>query len=613
MKLVSILTLNKKEDRTQKYKKLLYKLVVKFIKNDKNLNLLSEIHILDIYHFTLHIIKYMKILSTLFVLFIATTAFGQQLYFENFSNGMPSGYTVYDADGLTANSNLQGAWTPPGTPFIVAGYDGSNGGAMSASWFEAPAAADDWLITPAITLGEASKLNWKSIAGTGAPYNDGYTVYISTVGVDSLDFLANDPLFSIPGEDTLLTSHSVDLANLGYANQTVHFAFRNTTYDGYFLFIDDIEVINASTLLSTQEYSIVPKTQYSSFPLGANVTNTENIAINDFVLTAHIFKDSIVNNTPLNSLNSSTTALGAGSSSVVSCGDFDNFDEGVYFFQYILNGTGLTNPDTMVNYLIVSDSLYARDQVELNNDIDGSLGINAGVVAILGQNFDILSSNSRMSSVLFLTGGQEAGDTTQVLIYDTNSNGTPNQVIGSSEEYIFSNDSLQLRTVEVYDANGNSLILDNGTYFVALRDFYSTDNVGLAFTEGLYTPNKTFGSINNQPFSTMEDLDFKLAFVLRPYILDGNSTSTKNIEGLTEFNIFPNPAQDFTNVKATFESSKRVGLSIVDTQGKLIQYIAPSKTNYFEENIDLRSLSNGVYILSLYVDGKTTAKTIMKF
>jgi uncharacterized repeat protein (TIGR01451 family) len=148
---------------------------------------------------------------------------------------LPAGWTTINQDGRapsTAVSYVQDAW-------IVRedfGQNAANHAAFSTSWYNPAGAADDWLITPALTLGANAQLDWRSIAYDPA-YPDGYEVRI---GASPTVAGLSTVLFSTPAENSAWTPHAVDLS--AYDNQTVYIAFRNNSNDKFLLLTDDITV-----------------------------------------------------------------------------------------------------------------------------------------------------------------------------------------------------------------------------------------------------------------------------------------------------------------------------------------------------------------------------------
>jgi cysteine-rich repeat protein len=152
-----------------------------------------------------------------------------------------TGWTMIDVDGRTPDADVDfmtSAW--------VFGEDGFESGpdntvAVSTSYYSPTGRADDWLITPQLSLDAHSTLSWRSYA-PNEDFRDGYQVRISTTTPDVAGFTANASIFTVSSDATSWADHTVDLAAAGFANQDVYIAFRNNTNDRFLLFIDDVIV-----------------------------------------------------------------------------------------------------------------------------------------------------------------------------------------------------------------------------------------------------------------------------------------------------------------------------------------------------------------------------------
>lgn len=204
-----------------------------------------------------------SVYSIVVCLAIGMPAIAQQVYFENFENGMPSTYILRNLDGLTPNdpglaTMKDSAWT---VRLITSQGWQHNLSAFSVSWYvndQGP--SDDWMILPAITIGPNAILKWSAIAITSSGlYRDRYQIFISE-DTSIASFAANPPVFdtSDSGEVASPVNRQIDLASKGWTNKTIHIAFRNWTkpynppisQGGNELAIDNIEVINSSAGLS---------------------------------------------------------------------------------------------------------------------------------------------------------------------------------------------------------------------------------------------------------------------------------------------------------------------------------------------------------------------------
>ncbi len=103
---------------------------------------------------------------------------GGATFSENFESGsIPAGWVLIDNDGLTPDPNVAfvtEAW-------VVVDDDSTDGNfvAVSTSWYTPVGQADDWMITPLVSLLGSARLSWRAQAPDPG-FADGYEVYIST-------------------------------------------------------------------------------------------------------------------------------------------------------------------------------------------------------------------------------------------------------------------------------------------------------------------------------------------------------------------------------------------------------------------------------------------------
>ena len=136
----------------------------------------------------------------------------------DFSEGIPSTFTLVDNDGRTPSTDMQKLGFAVGTPWVAAD-EGKNGNmvAASTSWYKNAGQSDDWMITPPVNVKEAKAvLSWRAKA-SDKDYRDGYKVYVSTTGSGIECFDKTAPLFQTSKENAEWTRHEVSLAD--YAGQ----------------------------------------------------------------------------------------------------------------------------------------------------------------------------------------------------------------------------------------------------------------------------------------------------------------------------------------------------------------------------------------------------------
>ena len=182
----------------------------------------------------------MKVIIILFfAAFIGQATWGQITVFEtDFQGGIPSSMQLLDNDMNTPNmavSEYTAPWICIPDPENLL-----DSVAASTSWFDPIDTADRWIITPVLNLGAyGNSIIWNA-KSQDASFPDDYYILASTTDTDPLSF--TDTLGYIQQENFEWTERSVDLSEAGYNDQNIYIAFVLRTYDGYKLYLDDIQV-----------------------------------------------------------------------------------------------------------------------------------------------------------------------------------------------------------------------------------------------------------------------------------------------------------------------------------------------------------------------------------
>lgn len=159
------------------------------------------------------------------------------LLFEDFEDGgFNAGWTAVDVDGLPPDANIAFV----GTSWSVQSQfdDDGNFSAYSGSWFNPAGTADNWLVSPAVTVSGTSMLTWDARA-QDPMFPDGYEVYVGT-SPDPAVLVMGTPVFTVAGEAVTYTAQSADLS--AFAGMDVHIAWRNNSNDQFVLLVDNISV-----------------------------------------------------------------------------------------------------------------------------------------------------------------------------------------------------------------------------------------------------------------------------------------------------------------------------------------------------------------------------------
>lgn len=248
------------------------------------------------------------------------------LLVEDFQNGAPDGFNTglptgsdldwlnYDGDGLIDGSSQSrpGEWFSGDYDI----YDSLNIVAASNSWTNDPNPIQNWLITPPITITDASYfLYWKTCPYQTPLYTDGMHVLISKTGnipeafTDTVAVYAEylsridpapDSTFAyftyspgyVHGMDGTYVEYAGDSLRLrgalrpdsvslaSYVGQTIYVAFLASSHDDNLLFLDDVvikkEGVNAVKTISANDFKV------ESFPNPATETTRVNFTITQF-------------------------------------------------------------------------------------------------------------------------------------------------------------------------------------------------------------------------------------------------------------------------------------------------------------------------------------------
>ncbi|MDC0100311.1 T9SS type A sorting domain-containing protein [Crocinitomicaceae bacterium] len=228
-----------------------------------------------------------------------------QVYGEDFQNGLPVNYTIFDNDGFTPDASViefADAWISLTDP-----VDSTDSIVGSTSFFDPVGQADRWLITPSIVLGSYGNSIFWDAKSHDPSFPDDYMVLASKTDAQIASF--TDTLLNISDESAEWNYHELNLSEAGLDGETVHIAFVNRTNDGFKLYLDSISVwkedpVGLSSLV-TFEVNVYPNPTNGKVNIGGDF---------DFV-----------------TVYSSTGAFVF--ESISNLIDLSSFDSGIYLFR----------------------------------------------------------------------------------------------------------------------------------------------------------------------------------------------------------------------------------------------------------------------------------------
>jgi len=224
------------------------------------------------------------ILTLLTIIFTATASYTQVIFSADFEDGTLGGMTIVDNDGLNTSSAVspfQDAWTVS-NPFIEEAFDFTSKAVISNSSYMPAGTADDWLISPSMTIVEAGTAVLWNARGLAELRLDGMEVRVSTTDNNIQSF--TDVIYSSEEESAELTQRSASLND--YIGQQIFIAFINNSTDKYLLIVDDIIVttIDPSNASITSVVTAPYQLKNQDISIAINVSNNGGLELNSLDL-----------------------------------------------------------------------------------------------------------------------------------------------------------------------------------------------------------------------------------------------------------------------------------------------------------------------------------------
>lgn len=174
-----------------------------------------------------------KILLTLLAVLTFSALSAQTLWSEDFTNGIPSTWTMFNDNNTAHNTSFTNAWNASST------YGNPAPGVVSASWFDPAGVADRWLITDSFTVPDSGYVFSLEAACYEAGYPDGFMVKVSTTNRDSRAAFT-ETIITVPAATTDFTEYRGSLN--AFAGQTIYIAVIQNSNDMNFLIADNFRV-----------------------------------------------------------------------------------------------------------------------------------------------------------------------------------------------------------------------------------------------------------------------------------------------------------------------------------------------------------------------------------
>lgn len=491
--------------------------------------------------------------------------------FEN-NNGTPlSQFKTINADGLTVPewAHVQDfndkAWIQ-----FYDGYD--NKIAFSTSYYNPEGQANDWLITPAITIPNTGTptLYWKG-KSYDFEYTDSYAVKISETNDNMESFTT---LTQIDAEQPFdYASHNLDLS--AYKGKTVYLAFVNNTNSGTYLALDDLYISQSADC-------VMPSMS------GFEVSNLKPNAV-----TINWTATDGINNydTGLTTFDTSVSSKGVTSSTTKS---FDNLQAGKRYQFFLKNadcGSGWAGPKSVWTPTELPYSYNFEKTAENYGEYDSDGW--ASTTWLMGENQAVAQNGSGYA--YNNTSTNSAGKNDWIFSYPIYlKNG---ETVTAKYYTSIGNESAEAATLKVAVASApdkNSIIQNLSTQTISTQTYTEHIVSYTATADQVYYIG--FGNTTPQVTATtalrLDNVSFSKSNLA---VVDINKTNIKT---------YPNPVVDVLNIK-TDETIKTV--EIYATDGKLIKKIEGNNSK-----IDFRNYPKGAYLVKIETDKSITSQKVIK-
>ena len=396
--------------------------------------------------------------------------------YESFeSPDLPANWILFDLDGNTPNptvGDFTQAWN------VRPGLSNAIGNSLqSTSYYEPAGQADDWVITEQISIGADTRLRWFASSEIGIP--DGYEVYISTSTQDIAGCMANPLLFSTDAEGNPLVQRTVELGDLGYADQDIYICYRNNTVNGFALQIDDVQVytpydndlgvVSASRANEYTQTTLL--TGNPQLTLEVEVVNDGMLTQSNYTVFALVLKDNQLFQEVTIQV---TEALTADQTALVNLPSFEVTEPGRYDVIYDIAPETVQDENRDNNFLYVRDVLTVSKNVMARDDdfVSNSLGFVSDNGGYLGNAFDIETEVQLDQISFFFTnfcaGGCDLAGLdldARVFAFDE-STGLPDAILGRSEPYVIP--ELDIFSEEIVLNFSAPIALQPGRYLLAV-------------------------------------------------------------------------------------------------------------------------------------------------
>ena len=600
----------------------------------------------------------MRKTNLLFVMLMVVFISVKAQFSENFNavadGGMPTGWTLFNVDGLTPNTSTGVNWvTKAWVCYAKAGLVITSKCAWSTSWYTAAGTSNDWMWTPAITVPATQPVLSYLVGAQDPSYPDGYELRISTVAPTSGNLMSSTVLLTATAAETTATTKYISLAS--YAGQTVYIAWRNNSTDMFLLAVDDVVVKSTPN----NDAAAISVNNANIFAAGAtSITGTmKNVGFNNITSFNVTYKIDGGSASAVYSVTGQNIALGATYNFTHNVPY--SFTTGSHTIEITISNVNGGTDANLADNVITKTVAVASQTVAKMCLFEGFTSATCAPCATWNTTFNpwAVTNDANMNYIKYQVNWPGTGDPYYIAqagdrvtyygvsaVPDYYADGTEatlttaafnsyiTQATAKKSVFTISSTPTYNGTIVTVPVTINPYITYSGlTMHVVICELLTTGNVGtngetswhhvmmqmlptssgttVSFTDGTpYTTTLT----KNMSGTFVENMNNLIAVV---FIQDNSTkevlqskTFSLTITGIGEnsidnVSIYPNPATDNVNIV----NAQNSDIALYDMYGKLIKSDSKINNNYL---LNVSDLAKGTYILKINDGDKTFSKKI---
>lgn len=492
--------------------------------------------------------------------------------FENNNGTSLSQFKTINADGLQVPEWAQvqdfnsEAWIQ-----FYDGYD--NKIAFSTSYYSPEGQANDWLITPSITIPNSGTptLYWKG-KSYDFEYTDSYAIKVSETNNNQESFTTT--LAQIDAEQPFdYASHTLDLS--AYKGKTIYLAFVNNTNSGTYLALDDLYISQSADC-------VMPSLD------GFSVSNLKPTSLTvDWSATSGITNY----DTGLTTFDTPVSSKGTTSATTKSFNNLQAAKRYQFFLKNADCGSGWAGPK----------SIWTPTELPYSYDFEKTV-----------ENFGEYDSDGWASTTWLMGENSAVAQNGSGYAYNNTSTSTAgkNDWLFSYPIYLKNGETV---TVKYYTSVGNAAA-DPVTLKVAVAS--AADKNSIIETLKTQSVSEEAYSESSVSYTAKADQVYYIGFGnTTPKVVTTTALRLDNIRfsksnlavndvDKTSIKFYPNPVVDQLNIK-TDETIKSVQVYSLD--GKLLKTI-----NGNETAINFKNYPKGSYLVKIETNKSTTSQKVIK-